>query len=215
MIEIIGGLADTETRTALMVEDEDYGIFAQAGIDVSENTFFEWCPQTYDILAFFDVGGSLCFFYPYTPSVDKLTGIGQVSEFAWAPDGEQFAVVTDEGLAIGMTLSGAVQNVFYREKSTDDIIGIAWSPDMLDPKIAFRLVRKGRTSIESFSSLVIYSINDKEGRGDWYYALPRLQWTREVEVDYHMNKAFFESDNEGVYLPVPTESRSVIYHSYQ
>lgn len=210
MIEIIGGLPDTLTRTALMVEDEDYGIFAEADVDVSEDTFFEWCPQTYDILAFIDGGGSLCFFYPYTASVDKLADIGQVSEFAWAPDGEQFAVVTDEGLSIGMTLSGAVQNVFYREKATDDIIGIVWSPNMSDPKIAFRLVRKGRTTIDSFSSLVLYSINED----DWYYALPRLQWTREIEVEYHMNKAFFESDNEGVYLPVPTENRSVIYHSF-
>jgi len=211
MIEIVGGLPDTLTRTALMVEDEDYGIFAEAGVEVSENTFFDWCPQTYDILAFIDDGGSLCFFHPYTASVDKLTDIGLVSEFAWSPDGEQFAVVTEEGLAIGMTLSGAVQNVFYREKLTDDIIGIVWSPDESDPKIAFRLVRKGRTSIDSFSSLVLYSINED----DWYYALPRLQWTGEIDVEYHLNQAFFESDNEGVYLPVPTEGRSVIYHSFQ
>ena len=211
MIQIVGGLPDTLTRTALMVEDEDYGIFAEAGIDVSEETFFEWCPQTYDILAFIDAEGNLCFFYPYMASVDKLTDIGQVSEFAWAPDGEQFAVVTEEGLSIGMTLSGAVQNVFYREKATDDIIGIAWSPNMADSKIAFRLVRKGRASIDTFSSLVLYSINED----DWYYALPRLPWTREVEVEYHMNKVFFESDNESVYLPVPMEGRSVIYHSFQ
>jgi hypothetical protein len=211
MIEIVGGLPDTLTRTALMVEDEDYGIFAEAGVEISENTFFDWCPQTYDILAFIEDGGILCFFHPYTASVDKLTDIGRVSEFAWSPDGEQFAVVTEEGLSIGMTLSGAVQNVFYREKLTDDIIGIAWSPDISDPKIAFRLVRKGRTSIDSFSSLVLYSINED----DWYYALPRLQWTGEIEIDYHMNQAFFESDNEGVYLTVPTESRSVIYHSFR
>jgi hypothetical protein len=215
MIEIVGGLPDTLTRTALMVPDEDYGIFYEAGVDISENTFFDWCPQTYDILAFIDGDGNLCFFYPYTepyPSVDKLTDLGMVSEFAWSPDGEQFAVVTEEGLGIGMTLSGAVQNVFYREKLTDDIIGITWSNDMeSDPKIAFRLVRKGRTTIDSFSSLVIYSIDED----DWYYALPRIRWTREIEVDYHMNKTFFDSDNAGIYLPVPTESRSVIYHSYE
>lgn len=196
-----------------MVEDENYGIFYQADVEISENTFFDWCPETHDILAFIDGGGTLCFFHPYTdpPSVDKLTDLGRVAEFAWSPDGEQFAIVTDEGLAIGMTLSGAVQNVFYREKSTDGIIGIEWSPDIdSDPKIAFRLVRSGRTSNEYFSSLVIYSINED----DWYYALPRISWTSEIEMDYHLNKVFYESDNEGIYLSVPTEGRSVIYHSY-
>jgi hypothetical protein len=213
MIEIVNGLPDTLTRTALMVEDENYGIFYQADVEISENTFFDWCPETHDILAFIDGGSTLCFFHPYTdpPSVDKLTDLGRVAEFAWSPDGEQFAIVTDEGLAIGMTLSGAVQNVFYREKSTDGIIGIEWSPDIdSDPKIAFRLVRSGRTSNEYFSSLVIYSINED----DWYYALPRISWTSEIEMDYHLNKVFYESDNEGIYLSVPTEGRSVIYHSY-
>ena len=211
MIEIVGGLPDTTTRTALMVEDQDYGIFEEAEIEISEVTYFDWCPQTHDILAFIDGGGNLCFFYPYTETVDKLTEIGSVSEFAWSPDGDQFAVVTDQGIDIGMTLSGAVENVFYREKLSDEIIGIEWSSDSADPKIAFRLVRKGRSSIDSFSSLVLYSVNDD----DWYYALPRLQWTREIEVDYHLKKVLFESDNEGVYLPVPTEHRSVIYHSFQ
>ncbi len=214
MIEIVNGLPDTLTRTALMVEDQDYGIFAEANVEISENTFFDWCPETYDILAFIDEGGNLCFFHPYTdpPSVDKLTDLGRVDEFAWSPDGEQFAIVTEDGLDIGMTLSGAVQNVFHREKLTDGIIGVEWSPDIdTDPKIAFRLVRRGRTSVDSFSSLVIYSINED----DWYYALPRIGWTRELEVDYHLNKIFYESDNEGIYLSVPTERRSVIYHSYE
>jgi hypothetical protein len=211
MMEIVGGLPDTLTRKALMVEDEDYGIFNEAGIEISEETYFDWCPQTYDILAFIDGGGNLCFFYPSTESVDKLSDIGQVSEFAWSPDGEQFAVVTEAGLDIGMTVSGAVQNVFYREKLTDGIIGIDWSPDTGDQKIAFRLVRSGRSTVDSFSSLIIYSINED----DWYYALPRLQWTREIEVEYHMNKVFWESDNDGIYLSVPTEGRSVIYHSFQ
>jgi hypothetical protein len=211
-IEIVGGLPDTLTRTALMVPDEKYGIFAEADVEISENTFFDWCPETYDILAFIDDGGTLCFFYPYTPSVDKLTDLGPVSEFAWSPDGEQFAIVTEEGLSIGMTLSGAVQNVFYREKLTDGIIGVEWSPDIeSDPKIAFRLVRRGRTTADSFSSLVIYSIEED----DWYYALPRIGWTREIEVDYHLNKVFFEPDNDGIYLSVPAENRSVIYHSYE
>ena len=211
MMEIVGGLPDTLTRRALLLEGENYGIFGEAEIEVSEDTYFDWCPQTYDVVAFIEGGGNLCFFYPYTETVDKLTDIGSVSEFAWSPDGEQFAVVTEAGLEIGITLSGAVQTVFYREKLTDAIIGVEWSPNAADQKLAFRLVRSGRTTIDSFSSLVIYSFNED----DWYYALPRLQWTREIEVEYHMNKVFWESDNEGVYLPVPTESRSVIYHSFQ
>jgi hypothetical protein len=212
LMEITGGLPDTLTRRALMVEDEDYGIFYEADVEVSENTYFDWCPQTYDILAFIDDGGTLCFFYPYTESIDKLTDLGQISEFAWSPDGEQFAIVTEAGLSIGMTLSGAVENVFVREKSTDEIIGITWSHDLSsDPKIVFRLVRKGRTTVDSFSSLVIYSINED----DWYFALPRIEWTREIEVEYHLNKTFIESDDVGVYLPVPTDGRSVIYHSYE
>ncbi len=211
-IQIVGGLPDTLTRTALMVEGEDYGIFYEAGVEISENTYFDWCPRTYDILAFIDEGGTLCFFYPYTETIDKLADLGQISEFAWSPDGEQFAIVTEAGLSIGMTLSGAVENVFVREKSNDEIIGITWSQDLSsDPKIVFRLVRKGRSTVDSFSSLVIYSINED----DWYFALPSIQWTREIEVDYRLNRAFIESDDASVYLPVPTAGRSVLYHSYE
>jgi hypothetical protein len=210
MISIDAGIPDTTTRVALMVEDEDYGIFEEAGIEIGESTIFEWCPSS-DILAFIDDDGYVCFFYPYSESVDRLTSIGVASEFTWAPDGEQFAVVTDEGLAIGMTLSGAVDLVYARAKVTDEIIGIAWSPSDTDPKIGFRHVRMGKTSVDSYSSLIIYSVNDD----DWYYALERVPWTGELEVGYTLKRIFFEADNEGVYLSVPTEDRSVLYHSYR
>lgn len=211
IIEIDGGLPDTLSRRALMVPDKNYGIFHEADVSVSERTFFDWCPQTYDILAFIDDGGILCFFYPYTESVDRFAALGQVTEFAWSPDGEQFAIVNDDGIGLGMTLSGEVTTVYTREKLTDDIIGITWSRDISsDPKLAFRLVRKGKTSIDSFSSLVIYSINDD----DWYFALPRIELTQEMEVDYHLNRVLIEPDDTGMYVPVPTEDRSVIYHSY-
>ena len=135
-----------------------------------------------------------------------------VSEFAWSPDGEQFAVVTGEGLAVGMTASGAVHTVFRKEKANDDIIGIAWSPDPFDYKIAFRLVRKGRSSDESYSTIVIYSFNED----DWYFALERVDWLAELEVGYDLKRLVFESDNDGIYAPVPTaDGRCAIYHSYR
>ncbi len=210
-IDIDLGAPDTTTRRAMMIEDEDYGIFAEANIRINESTIFEWCPGSYDILAFIDTDGYVCFFYPGSESVDRLIDIGNVTEFAWSPDGEQFAVVVEAGLAIGMTASGAVDLVFERAKVTDDIIGIAWSPSSTDPKIAFRHVRKGKTSLDSYSSLIIYSINEY----DWYYALERVSLTDELEVPYTLKRVFFDAENDGVYVPVPTENRSVIYHSFE
>ncbi len=201
----------TTTRRALMVEDENYGIFAEADIEINEITIFEWCPGSNDILAFIDSDGYVCFFYPGNESVDRLADIGKVTEFAWSPDGDQFAVVVEGGLAVGMASSGQVDLVYERAKITDEIIGIAWSPSSIDPKIGFRHVRRGKTSLDSYSSLIIYSINED----DWYYALERVRWTGELEVAYTMKRVFFEADNEGVYIPVPTEDRSVIYHSYR
>jgi hypothetical protein len=208
-IDIELGLPDTTTRRALMVEDEDYGIFAEAGIEVDETTIFEWCPGS-DILAFIELGGYVCFFYPGNETVDRLTDIGRVTEFAWSTDGEQFAAVIEDGLAIGMTLSGEMTLAYQRAKVTDEIIGVSWSPSTTDPLIGFRHVRQGKTALDSYSSLIIYSVNDD----DWYYALGRVSLTGELEVPYPMKRIYFDADNEGAYVPVPTDNRSVIYHSY-
>ena len=210
-VEIELGIPDTTTRRALMVEDEDFGIFAEADIEINETTIFEWCPGSNNILAFINNGGYVCFFYPGSESVDRLTDIGMVTEFAWSPDGEQFAVVIEDGLAVGMTVSGAVDLVYERAKVTDEIIGVTWSPSTSDPRIGFRHVRKGKTSLDSYSSLIVYLINED----NWFYALERVSWTGELDVPYTMKRVFFEADNEGVYVPVPTEDRSVIYHSYR
>jgi hypothetical protein len=212
LIDIVGGLPDTTTREAIMIEGEDYGIFEEAGIEIDDATIFEWRPVTQDVLAFIGADGRLCFFYPQSANVQKLEDIGAVSEFAWSPDGEQFAVVTEEGLAVGMTASGAVSTVFAKEEATDDIIGMAWSPDPFDPKIAFRQVRKGKSSMEAYSSIVIYSFNED----DWYYALARVDWQKELEVGYDFKRLIFEPDNDGIYAPIPTaDGRCVIYHSYR
>jgi hypothetical protein len=217
LIEISGGLPDTTTREALMVEGENYGIFEQADISISENTIFQWRPGAWgveDIVAFIDEDGYLCFFYPYSGMAEKLDdeNIGKVTEFAWAPDGDQFAVVTEWGVVVGMTASGSVHTVFASEKYTDLIIGIAWSPQMSDPKIAFRLVRQGKTSIESFSTLVIYSLDED----DWYFALDRESWLREFEVGYDLKRLYYGSDNDGVYFSTPTgNGRSALYYSFR
>jgi hypothetical protein len=212
LMEIDGGLPDTTTREAMMVEGEDYGIFEEAGVEISETTIFEWRPLANDILAFIGESGHLCFFYPNSKNVQKLEDIGLVYEFAWSPDGEQFAVVTDEGIAVGMTGSGAVTTVFHKEETTDDIFGVAWSPDPFDSKIAFRMVRKGRSSLEAYSSLVIYSFNED----DWYYALRAIHWQSELDVGYNMKRLVYESDNDGIYAPIPTaDGRCVIYHCYR
>lgn len=212
LVPIEAGLPDTTQRRALMI-DSEIGIFSQADVSVSENTIFQWNPGFSNILGFIDDNKTLCFFDISTEEVETFPDLGELSEFAWSPDGSQSAIVTDTGVFI-VGLSGASDNIFTKVKATDEIIGVNWSPDPDDQKIGFRLIRKGKSSIESYSSIIIYTDNNDK----WYYALPRIPWRSEPEIDYSLMKVKFDSDNKGILAPIPIAGSGTqirIYHSYE
>jgi hypothetical protein len=77
------------------------------------------------------------------------------------------------------------------------------------------MVRKGASTLESYSALVIYSMDD----GRWYYASPEIKpvTTMEPVVNYTWMRAIFDSFSGGMYVPVPLSTgggKSVIYYSY-
>jgi hypothetical protein len=200
LIPMFAGAPDTTQRRALMV-DEQTGIFEQAGISVNENTVFQWNPAM-PFVAFISLGE--IFFFDYgSETVSKVDGLSQVTEFAWSSDGSQLAAVNDNG--IFLVSSGGVVNpdpVFLRERATDGIHGIAWNEDLAEPLLAFRLVRKGKSEVDSWSSLVIADLT----AGLWAYASETVQWhsSREpAQIDYTWMRCVFDEDGTGVYAPVP------------
>lgn len=217
LIPMEGNIPDRSKRAALMLDEFD-GIFSQAGVEFEENTIFEWNPDpTKNLLGFIDGDNILCFFYPDTlplGNVVRFDELDKISEFAWSPGGDTCAVVTEEGAAI-ISLSGVPILVFTKEKSTDELVGLNWStdPDSNDPKLAFRMIRKGKGVEDSYSSVIIWSLNDDE----WYYATPRVSWRAEPPVDYKWMRIVFQSDNSGIYVPIPVGSSGdiTIYHSYE
>ncbi len=213
LIPIVGGEPDTLQRRALMV-GFDHGIFWLEGVDVGENTVFQWNP-TSDLLGFIDRKKYLCFFDPYTEKVDRLTNIGKVDEFAWAPDGSKVAVIHEFGVSV-VNLVGADTIVFQKERMSDDVFGVNWSHDPADPRLAFRIVRKGTGEGESFSAIVIYSDSDMI----WYYASPRVEWAMEPAIqDYRWLRVLFQADDRGIFAPIPVsgipDMDVIIYHSYE
>jgi hypothetical protein len=213
MIPIVGGEPDTLQRRALMV-GFDHGIFWLEGVEVGENTVFQWNP-TSDLLGFIDRNNYLCLFDPYSEAVDRLTNIGKVEEFAWAPDGSKAAVIHEFGVSM-VSLAGINRIVFEKERTSDGIFGVNWSHDLADPRLAFRIVRKGTGEGMSFSAIVVYSDNDM----NWYYASPRVGWAMEPVIqDYRWLRMLFQSDDAGIYAPIPVsgipDKDVVIYHSYE
>ena len=200
LIPMVGGEPDTFNRRALMV-DENTGIFEQAGVRINENTVFEWNPN----VAFlsFIASGQIVFFDYASEMVTVVNELSGVSEFAWAPDGSQLAAVNDIGVyLVGAGGTAAFDPIFERERATDDIIGVAWNNDGAEPQVVFRLVRKGKTSDESWSALVIVDLNS----GLWSYASKSIQWhsSREPsDIDYTWMRALFNEDGTGVYAPFP------------
>lgn len=212
IIPIVGGVPDTTQRRAMMI-DEDHGIFWQAGISVAERTIFEWNPSN-GILGFIDGNRKFCLFDYATESAQQIGEIEKVSEFAWSPDGTQAAVVSEDGIYL-VNLSGAATRVFAKELDIDEIYGVCWSADAGAPKLAFRMTRKGKTEIDSFSAIVMYDYT----MNDWYYASPRIAYFREPEVeDFRWMRATFDGDTDGIYAPIPVgddPDRDVrIYHSF-
>lgn len=194
LIDIVGGAPVKATRRAL-------DLFDAAEVRVNSNTVFQY-NSAMDILGFIDAGRDLCFFYPYLGAVAKVPGIEEVEEMAWSPDGSQCVVSTAGGIwlvsAAGLVSSEAV---FTKEKATDGIYGLNWSPNIAEPKIGFRMVRKGRDVEESFSALMISLLND----GVTVYASPSINWSLsyEPDVDYTYMRVVFDQD-EVLYAPIPT-----------
>lgn len=195
---------DIGSRRALMVTDER-GIFETAGISVNENTVFQWNNDA-GIVAFVERSGKLCFFDANNESVMIVPGIDDANadavEIVWSPDHTECAVVRAEGIWL-VSVSGlmSADPVFRKEKSTDGIIGLAWSPNMDEPKLAFRMIRKGKNVEDSFSALMISYLND----GITVYASPSVHWNTPYEpnVDYTYLRVFFDED-ENIYAPIPT-----------
>lgn len=213
LVPIAGDEPDTLQRRALMI-GLDHGIFWLEGVEVGEKTVFQWNP-TSDLLGFVDTRRFLCFFDYQSETVTRMTNIGKVNEFAWSPDGSHVAVVHELGASI-VNLAGIDRLIFTKERTSDELFGVNWSPDPADPKVAFRLVRKGSDAEESFSAIVVYSNIDDE----WYYATPDMRWFMEPDIsDYRWLRVVFESDNSGFYAPIPVANvpnrEVVIFHSFE
>ncbi|HEY5133760.1 MAG TPA: hypothetical protein VII85_08765 [Candidatus Krumholzibacteriaceae bacterium] len=175
-----------------------HGIFFYAGIKVSEKTVFQWNPAIATQLGFIDDARNFCLF-DYADSTAKIvSNVGKISEFVWDPSGKITAV--NEAGVIVATPGGVPDTVFVKERSSDDVVGVNWSPGTSDQKVGFRLVRKGASPVESFSALVIYSVDNHR----WYYATPQIRpaMSTEPTVDYRWWRAIFDSEG-GMYAPVP------------
>jgi hypothetical protein len=195
--------------SALMVFD----LFSDLGINMPPDPVLQWEPDGGNRLAFIaDVNyeKTLCFleYNPGSLSSSSLsalkTNVTGISEFVWATDGSgRGAVITGEGIYI-VGSGGEIQTeVMAKERSTDMICGVNWSPDC--SKIGFRIGRMGIEWDEAFSALMVYSLD-----ADWAtatyvtkgYPWPTKQEISEEDFDFRWRRVIFESDNEGLYGPV-------------
>ena len=200
LIPMTAGKPDTLMRRALMV-NENTGIFEQADVSVNEKTVFEWNPEM-DLLAFISLG-EIVFFDYAAEAVAVVSELGGVTDIVWAPDGSQLAAVNDEGVYL-VSVGGAVNPdpVFTRERLTDGIYGITWNNDLADPQLAFRLVRKGKSEVDSWSALVIIDMTS----GLWAYASEIVPWhsSREPsQIDRNWMRCLYSADGKGIYAPFP------------
>ena len=199
-----------ESRRAIH-EGQRHGIFFDAGIKVSEKTVYQWNPVIPTQLGFIDDARNFCLFNYSDSSAQIVSNLGKLSEFAWDPSGK-ITAVNEAGVIIA-TPGGVPDTVFVKERSSDDVVGVNWSPGTSAQKVGFRLVRKGSSTVESFSALVIYSVDNHR----WYYATPQIKpaMTTEPSVDYRWWRVIFDSEG-GMYAPVPlsTGGGSVaLYHT--
>jgi len=197
LIPILGGVPDTSQSRALMV-DESTGIFGVNGIKIDESTIFQFNPVYTNIVAFIDVTGKLCFFDYEAEDVQVVQVDGQAEEFTWSPDGEQCAVVTDVGINV-VSVSGSGGLVLRKEKPYDKYIGLSWAPDTDKNILGFRMLRKGKSEVDSYSALVLYSLDENI----WYYVSPRVGGDREQDVPYTWLRVFFVDSSDFIYAPMP------------
>jgi hypothetical protein len=218
IIPMDGTEPDLAGRRALMV-DANHGIFYYAsvggtrtGVRVSENTVFQWNPANPSEVAFIDDLRQFCIFNYVTETVEIIaTGL---SEFVYSEDGK-IAVVAGDGVYILEPGQAVAKLVFAKERATDAVIGVNWSPGLVDQKLGFRMVRKGASTVESYCVLVIYSVDVDR----WYYASPEIKPVMGMEpvVNYTWMRAAFDPVTGGMYIPVPLSEgggKSVLYHSY-
>jgi len=198
-----------DERRALMV-DARRGIFYYAGIKVSQWTVFEWNPTAPNQLFFIDGSRKLCMLDISSESVEVLSE--KVSEFAFSDDGA-LAGIGEDGVYLALP-GGEPKRIFERERSSDDLVGLSWSPGTSDKRIVFRMVRKGASVAEGFSTFILYSLEDDR----WYYASPRIALGTELEFDdFRWNRAAFEPFGGGFIMPVPVPTGGggvTLYRSY-
>jgi hypothetical protein len=137
-----------------------------------------------------------------------------INEFVFAEDGK-LAAVAEDGVYILEPGQTEAKRIFTKERATDAVIGINWSPGTTNQRLGFRMVRKGASSVESYAALVIYSVDDDR----WYYASPEIKpvMSMEPDVNYRWMRAVFNPFSGDMYVPVPLSTgggQSVIYRSY-
>jgi hypothetical protein len=211
IIPMSGIEPQTDLRHALMV-DGRHGIFYYAQVKVSERTIFQWNPAVPTQVAFIDDSGKLCRF-DYAAGTVEVLGTG-VQEFAWSDDGK-IAGATEDGVYVLEPGQTVATQVFAKERPSDGVIGVNWSRGTEDERIGFRLVRKGASPAESFSALVIYSVDD----GRWYFGTGRIgpPMSTEPEVSYTWMRVVFDRFSSSVYMPVPitgSGGQVTLYRSY-
>jgi len=218
LIPMDGSEPNVADRRALMVDDR-HGIFyyasaggSRVGVKVGERTVFQWNPANTTQVAFIDNDGQFCIF-DYAAETVEILGAG-VKEFVYSEDGT-LAAVAEDGIYIARPGQPEPKRVFTKERSTDGLIGLNWSPGLVDRKLGFRMVRKGASTLESYSALVIYSMDDDR----WYYASPEIKpiTVTEPEVNYTWMRAIFDAVDGGMYVPVPLATgggKTALYHSY-
>jgi hypothetical protein len=196
---------------AIMV-DSHHGIFFYAGITVSEGTVFQWNPTIPTQLAFIDTQGRFCIF-DYAAETAQVVAEG-VIEFSWSQDGK-LAGTTGDGIYVLEPGQTDAKQVFAKERLTDDIVGVNWSPGLENQKLGFRILRKGSAPLETFSALVIYLVNEDR----WYYASGQIRpaMLNEPSVNYTWMRAIFDPSSDSMYMPVPLSTgggKIVLYRSY-
>jgi len=211
LIPIVGGVPDTNQSRALMV-DESHGLFEVNGIRIDENTIFEFNPTNTSIVAFIDAPGHLCFFDYQAEDVQIVQLEGKAEEFVWSPDGELCAVITGAGINI-VNVSGSGGLVLPKERSYDKYIGVNWAPDAGKRLLGFRMLRKGKSELDTYSALVLYSVDENK----WYYASPRVGGTHEPSVPFTWFRVIFRGSSDFIYAPMPViePGREVmLFYSY-
>jgi hypothetical protein len=211
IIPVIGVEPDLGGQRAFMVDDRR-GIFYYAGVSVSEKTTFQWNPLNQTQVAFIDDTGQFCVLDYSTETVEIMAD--GINEFVFAEDGK-LAAVAEDGVYILEPGQTEAKRIFTKERATDAVIGINWSPGTTNQRLGFRMVRKGASSVESYAALVIYSVDDDR----WYYASPEIKpvMSMEPDVNYRWMRAVFNPFSGDMYVPVPLSTgggQSVIYRSY-